>query len=636
MAITKLLRIKEAKNRSSASAHLKDNIAYICRDDKTEGGLWIGGNAGNTAEAIYKRMIRNKEFWGKTDGSQGFHYVISFSPDSGVTPALASQIAEEFTEELLHGDFYYVTAVHTDTDHLHVHVTFDSVSKTDGYKFHSPKGDWEKRIQPITDRICKKYGLPSLTEELDEKGYEKKDRRGADYGDHKKQKMRDFQNDSSGSRDEKSEKKKKGRVDKETYFSWLDIMRDDIDEAILRADSYEEFLEILKNDHYLIRDKGSLSLKLPEMGRPIRTGRLGTGYSKEEILFRIKNKTQGQNNSYRYRTYGDWIEMQKIIYVKIERTPTWKPNHFQRQFYRRWENTFFIRRPDRRPQAWKYKKDIKDSLRMSAAFGYAVDHDIKSPEAAYEELEKIQTEIKSTELELKRKRERLRSSQLFYHLSVYEKMEKQYQAEPDAETEKELRKLKEQIEKKCTLEEAVEQREELKNQIASLKEIQKAQRKEEQTVEDMFRLLFGVTAKEWKNSQDKNKKQDAVNQGKTCANETSTDTSEAFPKDDMPTWEVTDDRPVIRVNEKMFSGMKIDEGYCITRIPYQKDRFAELPLEDCRIIHSGKTLEVKISDEREYRIFDGNGKFAGTMTGERLRENYTKKETKEQDRPKNL
>lgn len=47
-------------------------------------------------------------------------------------------------------------ALHNDRDHMHAHITFDSVSKNDGRKFHSPKGDWEKRIQPITDRICKR------------------------------------------------------------------------------------------------------------------------------------------------------------------------------------------------------------------------------------------------------------------------------------------------------------------------------------------------------------------------------------------------------------------------------------------------------------------------------------------------
>ena len=31
-----------------------------------------------------------------------------------------------------------------------------------GYKYRYENGDWEKYIQPITNKICEKYGLPPL------------------------------------------------------------------------------------------------------------------------------------------------------------------------------------------------------------------------------------------------------------------------------------------------------------------------------------------------------------------------------------------------------------------------------------------------------------------------------------------
>ena len=43
-------------------------------------------------------------------------------------------------------------------------------------------------------------------------------------------------------------------------FSWYDIIRDDIDEAVESSDSYEEFLEYLKSLHYETRDRKYLSL----------------------------------------------------------------------------------------------------------------------------------------------------------------------------------------------------------------------------------------------------------------------------------------------------------------------------------------------------------------------------------------
>ena len=51
MAVTRLLRIKETPGNNPA-AHLKKNLFYICRPDKTADGLYIGGNAGVSPEII--------------------------------------------------------------------------------------------------------------------------------------------------------------------------------------------------------------------------------------------------------------------------------------------------------------------------------------------------------------------------------------------------------------------------------------------------------------------------------------------------------------------------------------------------------------------------------------------------------
>lgn len=187
MAVTKLLRIKETKG-SNPAAHLKKNIFYICDPAKTEGGLYIGGNAGFSPEMIYAAFIQNKQDWGKETNAlknctQGFHYMLSFPPDSGINESLAYEITQEFCKQLLGDRHYYVFAVHNDKAHMHTHITFDSVSKEDGYMFHSPKKDWEKRLQPITDSLCEKYHLPTL--QYDPSG----DRRGKNYGawDHERQ-----------------------------------------------------------------------------------------------------------------------------------------------------------------------------------------------------------------------------------------------------------------------------------------------------------------------------------------------------------------------------------------------------------------------------------------------------------------
>ena len=152
MAVTKLIRIKERKSGDPGGG-LHAALRYILNPKKAE---LAGGSAGTNADAAYSVMKRNKEYWNKSDGSQGFHYIISVPPSCRTVAGTLARVAEDFARELLGERYYYTYAVHTDHAHLHVHVVFDSVSMEDGIKFHSPKGDWEKSIQPISDRICQK------------------------------------------------------------------------------------------------------------------------------------------------------------------------------------------------------------------------------------------------------------------------------------------------------------------------------------------------------------------------------------------------------------------------------------------------------------------------------------------------
>lgn len=383
MATTKLLRMKQTSKKNK-SVHLKNSIFYICNPDKTDGGLYVGGNAGMQPKTIYQAMQRNKERWNKETGSQGFHYMLSFPPGCGVDEKLAYQIGEEFCQELLGDDFLYVIAVHNDKPHMHVHIVFDSVSRVDGHKFHSPKGDWEKRIQPISDRLCEKYHLPTL--DYDPDG----DRKGKNYGDWKREKKSEAGMDGCYPEDE----------EKQMIYNWRDIIRDDIDEAISAASTYEEFLQYLQRD-YEIRDKKYLSLrpltqeakealKLPGNGA-VRTGRLGSGYGKEEIQARIKMNIFKPEIEKQYKTYGNRIQIREVIRLKVTRPGGWKMSPLQKQFYRRWAFTCFIRRPGY-PKNWKYKKDIIEVQKLSDGIKYMLDQDIDTSEALNKRKQFLQEE----------------------------------------------------------------------------------------------------------------------------------------------------------------------------------------------------------------------------------------------------
>ena len=67
-----------------------------------------------------------------------------------------------FVQEYLGENYDYVFGIHTDRKHCHGHVVFNSVNRVTGYKYRYERGDWEKFMQPITDKLCVKYGLPKL------------------------------------------------------------------------------------------------------------------------------------------------------------------------------------------------------------------------------------------------------------------------------------------------------------------------------------------------------------------------------------------------------------------------------------------------------------------------------------------
>lgn len=269
MAITKLMHMKEAPG--CPHNHLRNAINYILdvkhNGAKTEGGTLVGGNSGIDHKEILKNFLETKQEYGKTDGRQGYHFVISFAKGE-TDKATAYDVMREFCEQYLGDNYDYVFAVHNDKEHMHGHIIFNSVSRTDGYKYHYKKGDWERIIQPITDKICIKHGLESLK----------------------------FENERVGVSYASWATKKDGYVNK-THITCADV-----DYAIQKASTMEEFYEIMKKMNYQIRkgysrkdEKSTFTfIFTDEDGKEFRRKSNGrytpSGYSPEEIAQRIRTK----------------------------------------------------------------------------------------------------------------------------------------------------------------------------------------------------------------------------------------------------------------------------------------------------------------------------------------------------------
>ena len=163
MAITKILNIMESEGRNPAS-HLKNALEYIQNPDKTEECILVGG-INCLPDTAFEQMEETKNIFHKTGKRQGYHVIISFSPEEKVTAEQAMYVLEHFAKDVLGDDYEAVYAVHTDREHMHGHLIWNSVSMTTGKKYNSPKSNWKNHLQPITNKYCDELGLSIMPAE---------------------------------------------------------------------------------------------------------------------------------------------------------------------------------------------------------------------------------------------------------------------------------------------------------------------------------------------------------------------------------------------------------------------------------------------------------------------------------------
>lgn len=211
---------------------------------------------GVSTQHPYRDMMFTKEFFGKEEGRQGYHFIMAFAKGE-TTVETVEEVAGLFIEEYL-SDFEVLLAVHDDTEHLHAHMVFNSVSFQTGKKYHYKNGDWKKDIQPITDRLCKERDLSMiLTDDLE--------------------KIPGLGNLPYPEWEGK-ELPLKTRIKK------------DLEEALTEVYTYPAFLKAMKSKGYEIREGKQLSFKPPFDTRFYKGYRLEERFSEIAIRAFLKEK----------------------------------------------------------------------------------------------------------------------------------------------------------------------------------------------------------------------------------------------------------------------------------------------------------------------------------------------------------
>lgn len=343
MAITKIRYIGE--NAQSTGKHLHTVIRYVTNAKKTEGGRYIG-TRNCLPDTVYEDMVETKRIFGKKDKRQAYHIIISFN-EGEITPDTAYRFMDRFAKEYLKDEYECVFTVHTDTNYIHGHLIYNSVNMITGKKFRYEKGDWESQMQPLTDRLCEEFGLKTLS--YDEDDVEKK-RSYNRWGE------------------------KQGRKN-----IWSEMIRRDVDAAILVESDMDGFLKNLTDKGYEIKQNNYISVRPPGMERFRRLATLGSEYATDRIRERLEEESLRSHPSV----------PPKILRVNIpyhlKRT---KLSGLQRRYFRR---LYEAGRLKKRPysQAWRYREDIKNFYRLQEEYLFLARHEVHSDEELLQIKEKL-------------------------------------------------------------------------------------------------------------------------------------------------------------------------------------------------------------------------------------------------------
>ena len=244
-------RIKYAVN--GEKTELDERIIYTADSEKNDTVRFVTTLNCRPAETAFAAMQKTKKKYKKTGGVLGYHFIQSFAPGE-VTPEQAHEIGCEFVRRLFGEDYEVVIGTHLDKAHPHNHIVVNSVSRTDGHKYHSSPESYYNDVRGTSDALCRENDLSVIIPQG----------KGKHYAEWKAE-----------------------QGDKPTVRG---IIRADIDTIIGQAYTYESFLMLLRKNGYEVRrspNRKYPTVKPPEAKRAIRLDSLGEGYTEADILARL-------------------------------------------------------------------------------------------------------------------------------------------------------------------------------------------------------------------------------------------------------------------------------------------------------------------------------------------------------------
>ena len=356
MAITKIKAIRGTLNKA---------IEYITNPAKTDEKLLVYsyGCAAETAAKEFEWTRAIAEQRGMQPVKILARHVVQSFDIGEVSPELAHEIGKQFADEILQGKYEYVLSTHIDKGHVHNHIIFNSVNFVDYHAYKSYRKFYYD-MRKVSDRICSEHGLSVVPPSQN---------KGKDYKEHSEAKQGN---------------------------SWKQKLKQTIDKCIVVAKDWEEFLHLMEEAGYEIKQGKFISFRAEGQERFTRAKTIGANYTEE----RIKDRISGLNP--RKRVYQTQKEKGVSLIIDLQ-------NSIKAQESKGYEH-------------WAKMYNLQ---MMSETLNYLVEHNLHTMESIDQELNMMQAQLIENGKKLKEVEAQISEAQLLIkHLANYQKTKPVYDA----------------------------------------------------------------------------------------------------------------------------------------------------------------------------------------------------------------
>ena len=257
MAATRLIALHKNKGKSVAAC-LKSRTDYVQNPDKTEHGELISSYECSPLTVDEEFMLSKRQYelvTGRRQKSDVIAYQIrqSFKPGE-ITAEEANKVGYELAMRFTKGKYAFIVATHTDREHIHNHIIYNSTALDSIRKFRDFLLSG-LAVQRLSDLICLEHQLSVI----EIKPYRERQKR--------------------------------------TLYPPKESNRDclcDVIDNILakKPKDYEDFLQKLEQQGYEVKRGKYTSVKGTRQKRFIRFRTLGAGYSEEELKAVISGEAE--------------------------------------------------------------------------------------------------------------------------------------------------------------------------------------------------------------------------------------------------------------------------------------------------------------------------------------------------------